>query len=253
MERLTTSELSALPAEATEDEKYRLPPVRISTEYGSDFKGADGGPLSGADVTQHNERYSEETTYELRFRPSSVVRSVNGIASSVKLRVNFPKEVTPKIDTEAVPASRIAPASIGKVDVVKGLDFANAEDAATRQLVTKGCEIYEGTVARTDARCYKSSEADLFEIHNALGTEGEGFSGVATIVLRLMNPDDNWGAVGFKLRSQEVAEGSAYEVDKLEGDELRPQLQCEAPCHECLMVGKLERPSVIGAVIKNGQ
>ena len=46
-------------AAARKDEKYRLPPVRISTEYGSDFKGADGGPLSGADVTQHNERYSE--------------------------------------------------------------------------------------------------------------------------------------------------------------------------------------------------
>lgn len=110
--------------------------------------------------------------------------------------------------------------------------------------MTKGCKIFEGLAERTQARCYKSTEADLFEIHNAMETSGPGFSGRGTIMLELINPDTNWDETGFKIRSYEVIDGSSYEVDKLEGDALRPLLQCRAPCEECEINGKLPRPSV---------
>lgn len=126
----------------------------------------------------------------------------------------------------------------------EGKDFARAAEAATKKLVTAGCKIYEDLAERTQARCYKSTEADLFEIHDALTTSGEGFSGVGTILLQLENPPDNWDEIGFKIRSYEVTDGSSYQVDKLEGDALRPLLQCQAPCYHCKKIGKLDRPSV---------
>lgn len=41
-----------------------------------------------------------------------------------------------------------------------------------------------------------------------------------------------------------MSDGSSYQVDKLEGDALRPILQCQAPCYRCQPIGKLQRPSV---------
>ena len=93
--------------------------------------------------------------------------------------------------------------------------------------------MYELDKERTDARCYRSTEADLFEIHNALSTEDAGFAGVVTVRLELKNPVDNWDEIGFKIRSYEVRDGSSYQVDKLEGDALKPILQCQAPCYRC--------------------
>lgn len=54
-----------------------------------------------------------------------------------------------------------------------------------------------------------------------------------TVKLELKNPADNWDEIGFKIRSYEVRDGSSYQVDKLEGDALRPILQCQAPCYRC--------------------
>lgn len=159
----------------TEDERYAVAPVVILTEYGSDFKGAKTDKVVSDDVTQHNEEYKEITKYELRFRPSSVVRTVNYEKATIKLILNYPKQVTPEITEIDVPSS-----SIGA-----GKDFARAAEAATKRLVTEGCKIYEDLAERTQARCYKSTEADLFEIHDALTTSGEGFSGIGTILLQL--------------------------------------------------------------------
>lgn len=69
---------------------------------------------------------------------------------------------------------------------------------------------------------------------------------MVTVVLHLFNPENNWDEIGFKIRSYEVLDGTSYAVDKLEGDELRPLLQCRAPCYHCLKIGKLPRPSVFG-------
>ena len=111
------------------DEVFKVAPVVILTEYGSDFKGATTDKPVSEDVTQHNEEYSTPTTYELRFRPSSVVRSVNFEPATIKLILNYPKQVTPEIEETDVPSSAIG----------ADKDFASAVEAKTKKLVTKGC------------------------------------------------------------------------------------------------------------------
>ena len=110
-------------------EVFKIPPVVILTEYGSDFKGAKTDKPVGDDVTQHNEEYSTTTTYELRFRPSSIVRSVNFEAASVKLILNYPKQVTPEIEETDVPSTAVG----------ANKDFASSVEAKTKKLVTKSC------------------------------------------------------------------------------------------------------------------
>lgn len=70
-------EKAVLGPDDTEEDRYLVAPVRILTEYGSDFKGAKTPTVQSDDVTQHNEEYKQPTKYELRFRPASVVRTVN--------------------------------------------------------------------------------------------------------------------------------------------------------------------------------
>jgi hypothetical protein len=144
-----------------------------------------------------------------------------------------------------------------------------ADEAATRYFVEQGCYMYEApksatsktgygkAVKRTAAKCFLSKDGRRFEIHDALTTQGAGFDGEATIYLKLQNPPDNWGEVGFKLKTYEVIKvkdkaTSAVStisslVDTLEGDQLRPILQCAAPCQECHAADPVVRPSVTEA------
>jgi hypothetical protein len=77
----------------------------------------------------------------------------------------------------------------------------------------------------------KVSGANIFSVTNAIPA---GYTGPAKIKISLRNPYDNWGEVGFKIRTQEVTpDGSSYFVDALEGNYLIPNLKCYAPCELC--------------------
>jgi len=77
------------------DEDFEVPPVAIETEYGSILK------VTSDDITQHSEKYGlENVWYELRYRPYSVVRAVNGNDAKLKVTVSYPKQVVPNTNDE---------------------------------------------------------------------------------------------------------------------------------------------------------
>lgn len=108
-----------------------------------------------------------------------------------------------------------------------------ADEVAAKWKVTEGCEIYQDTTKRSQAKCFRAKDGRLFEIYDAVDTSGEGFSGTVTVALRFKNPDDNWDDVGFKIKTYELTAAGAALADKLEGDAVVPTLQCQSPCEEC--------------------
>lgn len=104
--------------------------------------------------------------------------------------------------------------------------------------------MYEEQTRRAEAKCYKSKDGRLLEIYDALNTNNDGFDKEVTLMITFENPVDNWGAVGFKIKTYEVTASGTALVDKLEGDALRPILQCQAPCNECHPKGDMEKKSV---------
>jgi hypothetical protein len=101
-------------------------------------------------------------------------------------------------------------------------------------------EAQGGPVTTPIANCQKIEGARLFKIKNAIP---QGYGGPLTITLKMINPSNNWGAIGFKLKTYEEVittgvdeNGAATEsteeflVDMLEGNELLPALPCEQPC-----------------------
>jgi hypothetical protein len=59
-----------------------------------------------------------------------------------------------------------------------------------------------------------------------------------TIIVNFRNPKDNWGIIGFKIktfRTESLSNGGLvhYLSDKLEGNQLIPNLLCKKPCYEC--------------------
>lgn len=103
--------------------------------------------------------------------------------------------------------------------------------------------MYEGRVARAAAKCFASKDGRLIEIYDA-GDTVKGFSGTVTVLLDIMNPKTNWDEVGFKIRTYEMTASGIALVDKLEGDALRPTLQCQAPCQYCEDGGTIAKASV---------
>lgn len=104
---------------------------------------------------------------------------------------------------------------------------------------------------RPAAVCFLSKDGRVFDIYNALETDPDknprlarGAADEVTILLHLKNPDDNWEEVGFKIKTYEVTAAGTALVDKLEGDVLKPILQCAAPCRDCQDDGAAERASV---------
>lgn len=111
--------------------------------------------------------------------------------------------------------------------------------------VADGCAVYQEKNLRASAKCFRSKDGRLFEIYDALDTAAEGWAKEVTVVLNIKNPENNWEAIGFKIRTYEMTAGGINLVDKLEGDALRPTLQCQDPCELCEVDGTLTRPSVV--------
>jgi hypothetical protein len=61
----------------------------------------------------------------------------------------------------------------------------------------------------------------------------EGTKEMCEIKVKLKNPINNRGIIGFKLKTYEEFDGVLYQVDRLEENVLVPTLLCEAPCKEC--------------------
>jgi|DEB0MinimDraft_12_1074336.scaffolds.fasta_scaffold02860_2 hypothetical protein len=59
------------------------------------------------------------------------------------------------------------------------------------------------------------------------------YKGEVTIKIKMINPENNWGTVGFKIKTYEIIGEEEYLVDIIEGNELIPSLQCYAPCQYC--------------------
>lgn len=98
------------------------------------------------------------------------------------------------------------------------------DGSQTRCSVTAGSNRAEGTA------CKKVEGARLFKITKAIPPD---YDGDVEVKIRLVNPEDNWGRVGVKIKTY-VDDGSKeYLSDILEGNQLIPILKCTAPCKEC--------------------
>ena len=65
-----------------------------------------------------------------------------------------------------------------------------------------------------------------------------GYPGPVVIKIKMRNPTNNWGRVGFKLKTFEVATGANgvatdYIMNVLESNVLIPVLKCLRPCEAC--------------------
>lgn len=101
-------------------------------------------------------------------------------------------------------------------------------------VASRGCTVTTNLGTTNPSQCRKVQGAKLFNITDAIPA---GYSGVVTINLEFKNPKDNWGTVGFKLKTYEVQKTATtykkYLVDMLESNELIPNLKCLAPCFQC--------------------
>jgi len=61
----------------------------------------------------------------------------------------------------------------------------------------------------------------MFKAINAIP---KNYYGKVSISFKLVNPKDNWGTIGFKIKTFEVIGDDEYLVDMIEGNELRPVL-----------------------------
>lgn len=77
------------------------------------------------DITLYQEEYDVKTTYELRFKPSSIVREVNYITSSIKLVLSYPSQVRPDIKTKEIDSD--------------DKNFNDPNQRKTFVMVTEGC------------------------------------------------------------------------------------------------------------------
>lgn len=96
-------------------------------------------------------------------------------------------------------------------------------------MIDSGCQV---TTTRTTDRklCKKIEGARLFKITGAIPAR---FDKSVEIKISFKNPLDNWGEIGFKIKTMEEVGDETYLVDQLEGNELIPTLKCFAPCQYC--------------------
>lgn len=82
------------------------------------------------DITLHHEEYDKKTTYELRFKPSSIVRQVNEIKSTVKFVLSYPNQIRPDIkEKDSFPEENIG----------AGKDFLDKNQINNLNMVEEGC------------------------------------------------------------------------------------------------------------------
>jgi hypothetical protein len=107
--------------------------------------------------------------------------------------------------------------------------------------IQNGCQVIAGSYKSEPTDCTKVDKARLFKITKAIPPD---YSGPVKIVIRFVNPEDNWGRVGVKVKTYEVdGTGKEYLSDILEGNQLIPILKCTSPCKECKdgAVGKMDK------------
>lgn len=143
-----------------------------------------------------------DATYRISFVPFS--RNVNPDANPLMIHLSYPSTIEP-----------ISPNGC-EVEAAKNADGSN-------------------TKAYDSTDCAQTVGSRLFVIKNAIPYD---YDALVTIVIGFKNPVNNWGEIGFKIKTYEVIEGAdtdkQYLVDALEGNELIPHLKCIFPCKECL-------------------
>jgi hypothetical protein len=166
---------------------------------------ADLQGLSHENIVQDTTDYGAEAMFKITFTPHSIVE-----LNPVAILFSYPVAVEPA-------SAALDPA---------GGCTVTADHA-------KG-----GPVTTPKENCQKIAGARLFKIKNAIP---KGYGGQVTITIKMKNPDDNWGEVGFKLKTYEVvtvpganagdpATTEEFLADMLESNVLLPALPCEPPC-----------------------
>lgn len=105
-------------------------------------------------------------------------------------------------------------------------------------MLDSGCRVTTSGTTPEKA-CKKIEGARLFKITNAIPAR---FDGEVQIKISFINPLDNWGEIGFKIKTMEEVGDETYLVDQLEGNELIPHLKCFAPCQYCYQTKKGKKP-----------
>jgi hypothetical protein len=93
--------------------------------------------------------------------------------------------------------------------------------------VSGGCTVKAGATTSVSTNCKKIDGARIFKITEAIPS---GYIGTVVLSIKLKNPTNNWGSIGFKLKTYEAFEGEEYLIDMLETNDLIPSLMCYAPC-----------------------
>jgi hypothetical protein len=70
-------------------------------------------------------------------------------------------------------------------------------------------------------------------MYKAIGAIPPNYLGDVKVTFNLVNPKDNWGTIGFKIKTYEVIGDEEYIVDMIESNDLIPALQCYSPCQYC--------------------
>lgn len=160
--------------------------------------------LGSFNITQTTKDYSTEATYQISFEPFSKI--VNPDTNNLKIQLAYPNSVMP-VDTE-------------NACVVTGY----SEITSTGQGTGRTFESDSGD-------CKQLEGSRIFSIENAIKY---GFDAQLTIEIKFINPVDNWGEIGFKIKTYEMLDdGTTYLVDMLEENALIPNLKCTAPCKYC--------------------
>lgn len=160
--------------------------------------------LGSDNITQSSKEYSEEAQYGISFEPFS--KMVDPDADALTILLAYPNTISP------ISASGCTVRAAKNLD---GSDYRESDPTNCNQI--------------TGSRLFKIEKAIPF-----------GFDGNITIYIKFKNPKDNWGEIGFKIKTYEIVEGATpdddteqFLVDMLEGNELIPNLKCTAPCKEC--------------------
>lgn len=96
--------------------------------------------------------------------------------------------------------------------------------------ITNGCEVKAGSYTTEPSSCTKVEGARLFKILKAIPPN---YDGDVEVKIKFVNPENNWGRIGVKVKTYEDDGNKEYLSDILEGNQLIPILKCTSPCKEC--------------------
>jgi hypothetical protein len=136
--------------------------------------------LGESSIVMGDYMYEAETDYKITFTPYS-----HSKLWPASLQFSYPSSVSPAAD---------------------------ALDAAG------GCTLTfeDGVAPTTRAQCKKIPNARLFRVESGIPAN---YKGKVTINIKMINPVDNWGEIGIKIKTYEVfSDGIEYMVDQIEGN-----------------------------------